>query len=467
MKNEIIKLLVFLLTTGYSYAQVDSTTQFKKRVLENTELDFLISYYSQDGDNAAVTGGVGTEELTDLTPTFIVSIPLNDDDVFTIDAAVSAYSSASSSNLNPFDSGDGPKDGSPWVESSGASKMDTWTSVNLNYSHSSDDRNKIWSSHLSFSSEYDYTSIGFGGGIAHLFNKKNTEISVNGNVYLDKWSSQFPIELRSYQDGTVDLNTGYFQNVDILNQAGEVIDKNGSQVWSPFSSPLQSDDTRNSYTLSLAFSQILNKNTQVSLFADIVHQSGWLSNPMQRVYFADRDNYYVGNAAHIDNYTNDLNTEVFHLGDDIERLPDARLKVPIGGRLNYYINERMVFRSYYRFYSDDWGIVSNTLSVELPVKLSDKYSISPGFRYYTQTEADYFAGYEQHLSTSKYYTSDFDLSEFNASQYSLGFSYKDIFTEFHIGKLHLKTLDLKYSYYERDSGLSANIITGGVKFIVE
>ena len=36
---------------------------------QRLEVDFLTSYYSQDGNNASVTGGIGTEELTDLTGT--------------------------------------------------------------------------------------------------------------------------------------------------------------------------------------------------------------------------------------------------------------------------------------------------------------------------------------------------------------------------------------------------------------
>ena len=75
----------------------------KKRVLEHTEIDFLLNYYEQDGENAAVTGGHGTEELTDVSPTIVVAVPLNDDDVLTINANISAYTSASSSNINPFD----------------------------------------------------------------------------------------------------------------------------------------------------------------------------------------------------------------------------------------------------------------------------------------------------------------------------------------------------------------------------
>ncbi|NNC35078.1 MAG: hypothetical protein HKO09_09385, partial [Croceitalea sp.] len=76
---------------------------YKKRVLESSELDMLFSYYSQDGQNAAVTGGEGTEALTDATSTLVLKMPLNDDDVLTDDVGLSAYTSASSSNVNPFD----------------------------------------------------------------------------------------------------------------------------------------------------------------------------------------------------------------------------------------------------------------------------------------------------------------------------------------------------------------------------
>jgi len=115
MKN--ILVIILLLSGFISQAQQasDSIQTYKKRVLETTEVDFLASYYTQDGNNAAVSGGIGTEKLTDVTPTIVVSIPLNDDDVLTIDGGVSAYTSASSSNINPFD-GNQPAD--PFVESS-------------------------------------------------------------------------------------------------------------------------------------------------------------------------------------------------------------------------------------------------------------------------------------------------------------------------------------------------------------
>jgi hypothetical protein len=80
----------------------DSTTTFKKRVLENTEVDVLLSYYNQDGVHSAVNGGIGSEKLSDIQ-NIVVAVPLNDDDVLTFDVGISAYTSASSSNINPYD----------------------------------------------------------------------------------------------------------------------------------------------------------------------------------------------------------------------------------------------------------------------------------------------------------------------------------------------------------------------------
>ena len=486
--KKLVLVVVSCFASVLVFAQEKSPeTSYKKRVLENVEVDILSSYYSQDGDNAAVTGGIGTEKLTDFTPTITISIPLNDDDVLTIDAGISAYTSASSSNLDPFDSsgasqgGDDDDDddddddenfpteanGSPWVASSGASQKDTWINLNASYSHSSDDRNKIWGATISLAKEYDYSSIGFGGSYARLFNEKNTEISIKANAFFDTWKPVYPTEIDSYNEANQNLNSGFFSNIDILDQFGAVIDKNSSNSWSAFNTTLVDDDKRNTYSLSLSFSQILSKNAQLSVFVDVVKQEGWLSNPMQRVYFGDRANYYIGNANSIDHYTSKSNKDVFQLADDIERLPNSRFKTPIGMRFNYYLNEFLTVRTYYRYYSDDWGVSSHTASVELPIKIGDKFTLYPAYRYYNQTAADYFAPYEEHFSTQDFYTSDYDLSEFNANQYSFGIKYTDVFTKLKIQKFGLKTIDVRYSYYERNTGLHSGIISAGFKFVMD
>lgn len=485
-----IFLFAIILTPFIVFSQTneDTSKTYVKRVLENTEVDLISSFYGQDGDNAAVTGGIGTEKLTDVATTITISIPLNDNDIFTIDATISAYSSASSSNLNPFDTsgasrnGDDDDDdddkegkisalssvtGSPWVESSGASKGDVWVNGDFGYIHTSEDRNSIIGANVSFAKEYDYTSIGVGGNFIKLFNEKNTEIGIKANIYLDNWQPVYPTEIKSYNEANKNLNKGFFEGVDILDQNGTVINKTSSTVWIPYNTTLVENKSRNTYSASISFSQILSKKAQISLFLDVVQQNGWLANPMQRVYFADRDNYYIGTATSIANYTSKENTDVFQLADDIERLPDTRFKLPIGARFNYYINEIISLRTYYRYYYDDWGITAHTANIELPIKISNKITLYPTYRYYTQTAADYFAPYEELLSTSEFYTSDYDLSEFNANQFGFGISYTDIFTTRRIWKLGLKSVDLKYSNYKRNTGLTAGIISAGFKFVMD
>lgn len=415
---------------GYGQETEDTDGAFKKRVLDNTEVDFLMSYYSQEGENAAVTGGSGTEELKDIAPTIIVSVPLNDDDVLTVETSISAYTSASSSNINPFD-GKNPAD--PFQASSGASSSDVWVHGSGTYSHSSDDRNQVWTANLTGSAEFDYTSFGVGGSFTRLFNEKNTELTLSGNLYLDQWKKLLPYELRNESGGEHNQYYSYMDNPD----------------YNPKFTGLDGK-ARNSYSVGLVFTQILSKRFQMAALSDWVVQKGLLSTPFHRIYFADYDDVFYEN---------------FHLADDVERLPDSRSKIALGARLNYYLNERIVLRGFYRYYTDDWGISSNTASLEVPIKIGNKITLYPSYRYYSQTAADYFAGYNQHLSTETYYTSDYDLSKFSANQYGIGFRYTDIFTEHHIWKLKIKSLDLKYHYYERDSGFKANLVSFGIGFI--
>lgn len=428
---------VLFFLTGVAQEKQDAPKVYKKRVLETTEVDFLSSYYSQDGDNAAVSGGIGTEELTDITSAIVVSIPLNDDDILTIDASISAYTSASSSNVNPFENGNAD----PFQASSGASGQDVWANLTANYSHSSDDRNSIWSANISLSSEYDYFSAGVGGSYAKLFNEKNTELSVNANVFIDTWSAIYPFELRPFAEDGSGLNHPLFQVNSIT----------GNPNYNPDFSEFDNKG-RNSYALGFGLSQILNKNLQCLLSLDFVQQQGLLSTPFQRVYFKDIADSFIDN---------------FQLADDVECLPDSRFKIALGGRLNWYINEIITVRTFYRYYFDNWGINSNTASIEVPVKITDKFTLYPSYRFYNQTEADYFKPFEGALSSDEFYTSDYDLSKYSANQYGFGLSYTDIFTNAHIWKLGLKSIDLKYYKYDRNTSFSSSIITAGLKFVLD
>jgi hypothetical protein len=430
-------IVIAILISCFSFAQdKDSTATFKKRVLDATEVDYLISYYKQDGIHSAVSGGMGSEKLTDLASNIVVSMPLNADDILTVDVGISAYTSASSSNINPFNgsgaSGGGGDDdknvtepyGTPWLASSGASAEDQ---------------------------------------LAKLFNEKNTELSLKANAYLDQWRPIYPTELNEYSKyGSNFLNAGYFAGVTVYDQ-----NANSSIRYLPSKFEPWQTVNRNSYSLSFSFSQILTKKLQASLFFDVLQQEGMLSTPYHRIYFADKPNYYIGQTQYIPVYETAENIGVYRLADDVERLPSTRFKVPIGIRFNYYVNETLKVRTYYRYYSDDWGITAHTANIEVPFKLSDQFTVYPMYRYFTQTASKYFAPFETHLSTEEYYTSDYDLSKFSSNQYGLGASHVDIFTKAHIWKFGLKNIDFRYNHYSRSDTLEADIASMAFKFIFQ
>lgn len=433
IKQLIILGLFMLCSSAWLHGQ-----EYTKRVLEATEVDILMGYYQQAGDHAAVSGGIGNEALTDISPSVVVSVPINSNEILSIDATVSAYTSASSSNINPFDS---KSQADPFVASSGASSHDVWFNTTIAYSKYSNDRNKINSVNLSISNEFDYSSVGIGGTTSRLFNEKNTELSLSANVFVDQWRAIYPYEIRLFEEG------GPGSQSNLISQNTIFGDPNYRPEFKPFS-----NEMRTSVSSGFVLSQILSKSIQGSILFDVVYQSGLLSTPFQRVYFSDVPNSYIGN---------------FQLGDAIEQLPDNRIKLAFGGRLNTYINEFLVARSYLRYYQDNWGINSLTAQIELPVKIRGKYTLYPSYRYYSQSKADYFAPYEIHNSSEDYYTSDYDLSSFDANQYGIGFRYTDILSEKHISVFAIKSFDLNFSYYERNIGFNAFVVSTGLSMVLD
>lgn len=474
--NYFLAVILMLIFTPLKAQQIDSLRQFKKRVLETVEVDLLMSYYEQEGTHAAVTGGLGNEYLTDYNPTIVVRIPISEDEVLTADVGISAYTSASSSNGNPFNQTgasyssnsnqpSSPPKGSPWITSSGASAKDVLKTLSFNYQKASDDRNQYWGLTLGGSTEYDYESFSIGGAFTKLWNEQNTELTLKTQLFFDRWKPIIPTELHEYET----FQSTFLYNPDSYFYAVSIIDDQGNSVASyeptNFTSYLQTN--RNSYAFSVGFSQILSPKLQGAVFMDFVLQEGLLSNPLQRVYFQDRSDYFIGNFATLTNYDSPENDDLFHLADDVERMPSQRIKTPIGMRLNYYLNEYLVLRSYYRHYNDDWGIRSNTLQLEFPIRFSLSWKIVPIYRYYHQTAADFFAPYNQNLSTDRYYTSDYDLSSFTANQWGVSFDYRSVLSRFSLGGFGLKSAQLRLQNYQRSDGLSAFIVSTAVQFVLD
>ena len=265
----------------------------------------------------------------------------------------------------------------------------------LNYSIKDIDYNATYGLGAYYSGEFDYKSWGGEISFAKASADNNTEFSIKGLAFFDKRQIILPVELAT-------------NNTDNLVQYS----------WKD----------KTSYSVNTAFSQVVNERLQFSLLADYAYQKGLLSIPYNRVYFTN-------------------NTVA------VEKLPDTRTKVPIGLRLNYFAGNSVVFRTYYRYYWDDWGIKSHTASIEIPVKLSPNFSLSPFYRFHQQTANKYFVTYGNGVVGSKYYSSDYDLSGYNSSNMGLNMHY--VPEDWGV----FNSIDIRYSYYKRTDGMSANNLT--------
>lgn len=232
--------LMSLLQLSAQNSPKDSTT-YKSTKLKIEEINLVSSLYQQEGNNSSVTGGIGTEKLTDISNTLDVKLFKYDKTGikhnWDIEVGIDHYSSASSDKID-------------LQANSSASSADNRFYPSVTYSRENEEKAQTISFGLSSSMEYDYQSFGGTVGFSKLTKSKNGEFIAKFQTYLDQVKMILPIELRG--PGA----------------------PSGSEA-------------RNTFAGSLGYSQILNKNFQLLFLVDVVQQSGYLSLPFHRVYFTD------------------------------------------------------------------------------------------------------------------------------------------------------------------------------------
>ena len=397
MKKIVITVAALVMCLNVAKAQNDSTSNRKLKI---DEVNFITSYYHQDGNNWAVTGGIGSEKLDDFGNSIDLQLSRfdkkNNKHTFGVELGIDVYSSASSDKIDP-------------TTISSASSKDVRISPSLNYLKENAKNNTALGGGVSFSQEFDYTSIGANVLFAKATKDKNREFSAKASVFLDTWSVILPVELRN-----IETNFKY---------------KQGDNA------------PRNSYNLALGLSQVVNQRLQVSILTDIGYQTGLLGTAYQRVYFGDN-----GNNAYS------------------EKLPDNRFKLPVGLRANYFLGDKFILRSFYRFYTDSWNLTAHTAELEIPYKITPFVSVAPFYRFYSQSGVDYFKPYKEHLlsDNSEFYTSDYDLSKFTSHLFGLNF--RMVSANGLMGVKKLNVVELRYSYYNRSTDLTSHLITLALKF---
>jgi hypothetical protein len=239
-------VIIGLLSAFLSAKGQTPDSSYVKKKLSTKDVTVMMSYYTQDNDHSAVTGGIGTESLHVFA--LGVTYDWKKDSVRNLqwDLGVDVISSASTDNID-------------FVVSS-ASKSDARTHVGLGYGKFL--RNNFTGGvNGTFSIESDYTSLNLGIQAGHTSKDRNREWAINIQTFFDdlRWGRLdnghpqeliYPVELRSKE---------WF---DIHN--------------------------RTSYNVELGWYQTINKRMNIGFSPGIVFQKGLLSTTFHRVYFSDK-----------------------------------------------------------------------------------------------------------------------------------------------------------------------------------
>ncbi|MCG8750327.1 DUF3570 domain-containing protein [Tenacibaculum finnmarkense] len=487
-------------------AGVNAFSQKKIKQLDKVEVDILYNYYEQDGNNGAVTGGLGTEKLDNNAPQISVSIPVNKTATFGATLGLDHYTSASTANIDKYGAvtSASTRSETPENNDNNLASEDTRKYLSLNFSRLMPDNNSAVSVLYGYSKEFDVTSN--YGKITWQKDSKdgNKFLSITAGVFIDKWLLIYPGEIRDGRntgagggknghhhddddhddhDDDDDDDHDYDYYYDYFNTDKDhdkdddkddddhdhdhdhdhhdrLVTKNysarddddddddddyyGNQTAAAFKG--YDKDTRFTYNVGATYGGNINSRLNASVTAEVIIQKGILNTPFHRVYFNDG-----------------ITQEQFkHVKS--EKLPKSRVKKALGFRANYFVSNFLVTRLFYRWYTDDFGIKASSFEIETPIKLGDGFTLYPFYRFHTQTKSDYFEAYGAHNLDAEYYTSDYDLAKFTTNKYGVGMKFSPVngVLGFKINKkreFQFKSLEFRLSRFKRSTGLEATSIT--------
>ncbi len=431
MKKLSLSVIGMYLMMAQAFSQDPSgdSTGYKPKKLKLDEVNLVSSYYDQTADKSAVMGGrtdyKGNGDVTDfangLDVTFIGWDKKKRKNTLTFGLGADYHTAASQA----------------YVDSNGTSRnYGTRIYPTLNWTRENEQKGTSFDLGAYYSAEHNYYhSIGLNAAVSKK-NKRNGEFGLKLVGYFDQIKMIYPSEFIPVDSAK---NTSSADSIVYVTTASgnvQALKYNNGQLVGGNSKPELPSKSRNTLTASFSFSQIINQRMQGSVELDMVYMSGYLGLPFHRVF------YNTGK-------------------DTIENLPSQRFKLPIGFRLNYFLGDNIILRSYYRFYADSWGLVSHTFNLEVPVKITPFFSISPFYRFYMQTAARYFAPYMVHTIQEQYFTSNYALSDFKSNLFGAGIRLappRGILTN------GLRILELRYGHYMQTTNLNSNIISLNLVF---
>jgi hypothetical protein len=244
---------------------------------------------------------------------------------------------------------------------------------------------------------------------ASAYTEKRTEYSVGADYLYSKSiisASYTNSDESDYTSDTFSFNVsqdffGDLTNISFGYSLGQ------DEVFQNGVSEFAEDIDRNNFRFNV--SQIISKDLIMGFNYELISDEGYLNNPYRSYRFLsdplDPDAGYQ------------FAQEVY---------PNTRTSDAASIRLKYFLPWRATVGGSYRYFTDDWGIDAHTAQLTYTHVLHDDWFFDLKYRYYVQTQADFYE--DLFLAPSQdekdYRARDKELSDFNNQTLSAYVSYQ-------------------------------------------
>ena len=148
----------------------------------------------------------------------------------------------------------------------------------------------------------------------------------------------------------------------------------------------------------ISVSQILTKNLVMAVALETITDEGFLNNPYRFIRIDE------GSTFSLDN----------------ERYPNTRTSNALAIRGNYFLEQRAAISGGIRFFSDNWGIDATTVEIGYTLPYGDDWIFEASARFYSQTDAEFYADIFPFANPQTYFARDKELSDFDSTTIGFG-----------------------------------------------
>ncbi|MDO3383083.1 DUF3570 domain-containing protein [Gilvimarinus algae] len=275
--------------------------------------------------------------------------------------------------------------------------------------------NRYYSVSLSgrYSTEATYISRSVGLGNSYYSNNKNTQWTLSLN----------------YEDASIRPYGGAaLAGARVISRADFASEEAFEQQWQQLHS--ETHKARNTTSINAAVNQIISRNALAQVSYQYSHSRGYHNDSQKMVSVIDA----AGDSLY----------------NRYEVRPEQRQRHSAFARLLWHFAGGRVLDTGFRFYTDNWGVRSHTLSAGVQFELGSNWRVEPQLRWYQQEAADFFSQALRDNQTP-FFSADYRLAPTTNITYGINADYQ-------LGKNQY--LSLRLAYYQMSPEQNPDALPG-------